>query len=198
MRQVALRALETCHYTSKSGNWDGIDDLENEHAECEAGCYRCLLSYYNQPDHDCIDRQDDEMLDFLCRLTRATHVCSRTSTAIGDTLEELMNMCTSSLEREWLQFLRKRSLRLPDKGQPYLADLNTRADFGYRSSQTLVYIDGPSHLTEAGRKADREIDSRLQDAGYSVVRFSTDKPSWPDIVRRYAWVFGHDAEGAAE
>ena len=39
--------------------------------DCEAGCYRCLLSYYNQPDHELIDRRDEQVLRLLCRLTRA-------------------------------------------------------------------------------------------------------------------------------
>ena len=28
------------------------------HAHCVKGCYRCLLSYYNQLDHELIDRTD--------------------------------------------------------------------------------------------------------------------------------------------
>ena len=28
-------------------------------AHCVKGCYRCLLSYYNQPDHELIDRTDE-------------------------------------------------------------------------------------------------------------------------------------------
>ena len=31
---------------------------DKEGAECVKGCYRCLLSYYNQPDHELIDRTD--------------------------------------------------------------------------------------------------------------------------------------------
>ena len=68
--RIARKALEVCHYTSKSGDWTGFSDLENQDDECEAGCYRCLLSYYNQPDHPQIDRRDEAMLDLLCRLTR--------------------------------------------------------------------------------------------------------------------------------
>lgn len=33
-----------------------LEDLPD--TECVAGCYRCLLSYYNQPDHAVIDRRD--------------------------------------------------------------------------------------------------------------------------------------------
>ena len=31
-------------------------------AQCVKGCYRCLLSYYNQPDHEHIDRTDADVL----------------------------------------------------------------------------------------------------------------------------------------
>jgi hypothetical protein len=40
-------------------------------ARCVAGCYRCLLSYFNQPDHELIDRRLDPALAFLIRLAFA-------------------------------------------------------------------------------------------------------------------------------
>ena len=40
-------------------------------ARCVAGCYRCLLSYYNQPDHELIDRTDREVKTILLRLARS-------------------------------------------------------------------------------------------------------------------------------
>src|SRR5208282_1380482 len=44
-------------------------DLERE--TCVAGCYRCLLSYYNQPDHELIDRRREEAIAILLSLARA-------------------------------------------------------------------------------------------------------------------------------
>ena len=41
------------------------------HARCVAGCYRCLLSYFNQPDHELIDRRQEPALQFLLRLAFA-------------------------------------------------------------------------------------------------------------------------------
>jgi hypothetical protein len=40
-------------------------------ADCVKGCYRCLLSYYNQPDHEVIDRTDSGALRVLLRLARS-------------------------------------------------------------------------------------------------------------------------------
>ena len=39
---------------------------------CVAGCYRCLLSYYNQPDHELVDRRDEAARTLILRLARAT------------------------------------------------------------------------------------------------------------------------------
>ena len=62
---VARQALQVCHFHSVSGEWNGIADLENTNAECEAGCYRCLLSYFNQVDHNSLDRQDEAVVNLL-------------------------------------------------------------------------------------------------------------------------------------
>ena len=188
--RIARKALEVCHYGSLSGNWSGPDDLDNSHDECEAGCYRCLLSYYNQPDHPHIDRQNPDMLDLLCRLTRGDHQRLEHEMASGDSSDELRNASTSSLEKEWLKFIESSGYRLPDRTQPYLEIYATRPDFAYAASQTLVYVDGPYHESMVRESADQAIDRRLADAGYTVVRFPTDRASWPTIVARYAWVFG--------
>jgi hypothetical protein len=47
---------------------------EHENAACVRGCYRCVLSYYNQPDHELIDRTDPAALLTLLRLARSTVV----------------------------------------------------------------------------------------------------------------------------
>ena len=185
---VARKALQVCHYSSISGDWSGVNDLQDHDDNCEAGCYRCLLSYYNQPEHPDIDRRNEEMLDLLCRLMRATQPV-RTEHH-GDSLEELLNASTSQLEKAWLDFLKERGHRLPDRAQPYLPVYATRPDFGYSSSQTLVYIDGPVHREELRDSADAEIDARLEDAGYTVIRFGPDPSTWQAVLSTFAWVFG--------
>jgi hypothetical protein len=45
--------------------------IEDEDARCVKGCYRCLLSYYNQPDHEQIDRTDNQVRTLLLRLARS-------------------------------------------------------------------------------------------------------------------------------
>ena len=198
IRRIARKALEVCHYESLSDDWTCFSDLEDQDPTCEAGCYRCLLSYYNQPDHQRIDRRNEAMLELLCRLTRAERKELTVTSATRDSYEEMMNACTSSLEKEWLGFLQAQDYYLPDRAQPYLSTYATRPDFAYSHSQTLIYIDGPIHEEQVRESADAEINQRLRDAGFTVVRFPPNRSAWDDIAREYAWVFGVGKARATE
>ncbi|GIK82734.1 MAG: hypothetical protein BroJett024_38390 [Alphaproteobacteria bacterium] len=44
--------------------------VSHEGEACVRGCYRCLLSYFNQPDHELIDRTSDEAKQMLVDLAR--------------------------------------------------------------------------------------------------------------------------------
>ena len=189
-QRVARQALQACHYASRSGRWIDANDLENQEKDCEAGCYVCLLSYYNQPDHALIDRQAPIVLDLLCRLVRSERRDLATLPDGGDLLQRLDNASSSSLEKAWLRFLREAGHHLPDKAQGYLEAYRTRPDFAYREHQALIYIDGPHHERETSRDRDAEITQRLEEAGYTVVRFPADRDEWPSIAETYAWIFG--------
>ncbi len=73
LSQVARAALELMHYDNVDAAMAeaAADALtEAPDARCVAGCYRCLLSYYNQPDHELINRIDGEVKTILLRLAR--------------------------------------------------------------------------------------------------------------------------------
>ena len=75
---VAREVLKLMHYDlPESYAGEDISQYEvrsgrnSDTLICEAGCYRCLLSYYNQPDHENIDRRDAEALDFLVAMSQS-------------------------------------------------------------------------------------------------------------------------------
>ena len=70
--RVARRALEVMHYREVDAAITALDpgQLVSDEVACVKGCYRCLLSYRNQPDHDRIDRTDAQALTMLLRLAR--------------------------------------------------------------------------------------------------------------------------------
>ena len=48
------RALELCHFNPDTGA--DLGKAEHAQEKCQAACYDCLLSYFNQPDHESLDR----------------------------------------------------------------------------------------------------------------------------------------------
>lgn len=191
IQKVARRALELCHFTSKSGKWLDADDLVDQEVACEAGCYRCLLSFYNQGDHTSINRKNPELLGLLCKLTRAERATRTRSGEQSETYLSLISATGSGLEREWLRYLHDNGYHLPDSAQPDLVErFNTRPDFAFSDHQILVFIDGPHHDREGTMALDDAISERLSNAGYTVVRFSWRKETWQARIREYQWVFG--------
>ncbi len=71
---VARRALAIMHLAVDEAMLpaDVAGLVDEPNTACVAGCYRCLLSYYNQPDHELIDRRDEPAREVLLRLARAT------------------------------------------------------------------------------------------------------------------------------
>ncbi len=84
-RAVARAALVTMHVEEAS--IDGASDdpaaLREAPARCVAGCYRCLLSYFNQPDHERIDRRNAQVLTVLLRLAASRSRPPSTGAADG-------------------------------------------------------------------------------------------------------------------
>jgi len=71
--KVAREALSIMHF-------DNVDEaivagdatllVDRDGDACVRGCYRCLLSYFNQPDHELIDRASIEAKQMLIDLAR--------------------------------------------------------------------------------------------------------------------------------
>src|SRR5690606_28840437 len=59
---VARKALQVMHFDlgdDASLPSDPHQLVDQPNTACVAACYRCLMSYYNQPDHELIDRRDE-------------------------------------------------------------------------------------------------------------------------------------------
>lgn len=74
---VARAALSLMHFERVSeAIAEGDPELltDDPKAECARACYRCLLSYFNQPDHELIDRGDSAAKRMLIDLARGAPV----------------------------------------------------------------------------------------------------------------------------
>jgi very-short-patch-repair endonuclease len=177
---LARRALAVCHFNP--------DTLEDEYAdECGQACYRCLLSYGNQTDHQLLDRTS--IREILSELLGAE---TRPAGGAGTREERMLALrskCDSKLEQKWLAALDALVLSPPSDGQYLIEACRTRPDFFYRDFNAAIYVDGPPHDTPEQIRADEEITRKLQEAGYIVIRFHH-KAEWREIFLRHPDVFG--------
>lgn len=103
LRRVARTALSLMHF-------DGVDEaiaegdaslLVNQSDTCVRGCYRCLLSYFNQPDHEKIDRTSHEAKQFLVDIARGDRHLTNTRS-------------DSPQDSGWLSVFKQSGLPAPD------------------------------------------------------------------------------------
>jgi ATP-dependent helicase YprA (DUF1998 family)/very-short-patch-repair endonuclease len=184
--RVARNALYLCHFDPESGS----DLGKAEHAEenCQAACYDCLLSYYNQPDHPSLDRHLAHEL--LIKIRDANVVVSPVEKPRATHLEELKRLCDSGLEREFLDFLESHTLRLPARAQHFYESYKTRPDFSYTDENpAFVYVDGPPHDFPERQKRDKGQTAMLESQGITVIRFHH-RDNWLEIIRKHPSIFG--------
>lgn len=197
---IAAKALEVMHFRAPPAgqSWQRdqlVEEVDDRGAPfCEAGCYRCLLSYYNQPDHPLIDRKDRAaeglLLDLLCRLTRARASQGTQGRAPEEHDAELGRTVGSTLEKAWLDHVAEHGYRKPDRGQHTIPGAQACADFFYDDLNLAVFIDGPHHEANAQREKDATVDRRLDELGYLVVRFPKETGAWSAIFARNVDLFG--------
>lgn len=185
-KRVARSALQLCHFNPDTG----VDLGKAEHApeQCQAACYDCLLSYFNQPDHPKLDRH--LVRDLLMSLADATVKSSPVELPRAEHLTQLNRLCDSSLEKRWLDFLEQRNLRLPQKAQQLYKEYGTRPDFTYTGDNpAFIYVDGPPHDYPDRQARDATLNAQLSSAGITVVRFHHED-DWVQIIRRHPSIFG--------
>ncbi|MHC9166378.1 DEAD/DEAH box helicase [Pseudomonas aeruginosa] len=178
---VADKALQLIHYRApQNGVW-ALDDLpslersdELGNHQCEAGCYQCLLSYFNQPDHEHINRRNADVLKLLVALANAQvqpPMDSPTAAAPGASADEPLDA--------WLTALRQAGAMQPDALNVPVNNGAAIAAAQYKSSRALVFLS----------TVDEQTTSVLQDKGWQVLDFS-DASRWPQQFAAHADVFG--------
>jgi len=185
--QVATEALKLCHFDVETG-----DDLA-EKEKCSRACYRCLLSYANQPDHRLLNRF--LIRDFLLQLRQAVTTRQAGGRSYEDHYQWLKERIdpNSSLEAQFLESLFNSHRRLPDRTQfrPE-PDVFAEADFYYDRDGLkgiAVFVDGPHHDEPTQREKDQRERKKLEDLGYRVIAIRYDQPML-DQIQAYADILG--------
>lgn len=191
LAEVARVALALCHVDPDTG----ADDPGAAAEPCEAACYDCVLSYYNQSDHDLLDRR--LVVEALRDLLTAQVHPSRGTVDRASMVERLDRATMSSLEREWLGKVESSGLQLPTAAGQRVVEADTTPDFLYADHFVAVYVDGPPHDGASTAQVDRDATDRLRALGWSVLRFRYDQQDrWLALFASRPDVFGPQALGA--
>lgn len=180
LAEVASTALQMMHFRAPAdGNWSfaalpGLEEKRvvdgRETRICEAGCYQCLLSYFNQPDHEAINRLDEQTLRMLTALANADVVEVGSTDAAG---------AADGTLRRWLDALNARKLRRPDATSVPVNGGAGAADAQYRAARALVFLSAPPD----------GVTYYVRDRGYRVIQFG-EEATWPQTFARHTDVFG--------
>ena len=131
--------------------------------------YDDLLSYYNQRDHKIIDRRlIKDALEKL-RVCTIEIQANQSFGSYDDHYQTLLRGMdpNSSTEREFLDYLYKNGLRLPDAAQKRVEGLYVQPDF-YYEPRLWVFCDGTPHDDAVIKAADDEIRQAIMAMGDEV------------------------------
>jgi len=186
--QVAREALRLSHVDPESG-----EELSDSGEPCATACYECLLSYSNQRVHRHLDRH--RVQSFLLDLATSTATLQTAGRPYDDQYAWLLQHLdpASTFERQFVDYLYQRKLRLPDDAQNRPSpELFVQPDFYYnRDGQrpVCVFVDGPAHAAARQDAHDRASREALEDAGYRVVVIGFGQPL-DEQVAAHQDVFG--------
>ncbi|MEU0241865.1 protein kinase [Nocardiopsis sp. NPDC006198] len=180
LARAARTALGICHMDEA-----GVDTG----TACARGCYDCLLTYGNQGHHQHIDRR--LIRDLLLRLADSETLPTGQGVSRTEQMKRLSFESDTSLEQDFVTWLKDHGHRLPDDAQVLVAEASAKPDFVYRlpGAQVAVFVDGPVHRDARVAERDAEAEERLEDAGWEVVRIPHDA-EWAPIIARYESFFG--------
>jgi superfamily II DNA or RNA helicase len=170
---VVARARELLHEGDPEGG-------------CEKACYDCLLSFYNQRDHERMDRR------LVLPWFQALEELDVEPEVAEDEFSALEIQCQSDLERQVLRAIQDRGVPLPDAAQETLYDRDGSplavVDFFYRRGRIAVFVDGSPHHRDYVQAADEQKRRRLRALGYRIVVARGEEPETGlhDLAERLA------------
>lgn len=176
LAQVARQALRVMHYEiPDEGPLPAPEQLRDlPDVKCVAGCYRCLLSYFNQPDHELIDRRDTGALQLLWRMAHVT-TSLQAQTDVPDLPPDAPVM------PGWVgQWQALRTQHAPDLPLPASAE-----------TEGHVVLHWPDHYAAVALPdTPRELQAAWEDRGYSFIRFPADTAAWSPLFQRVVRLLG--------
>lgn len=179
-RKIIKEAYKICYFK----------DGEDVNPDVGPASYSDLLSYYNQRYHDRIDRHYiKEQLEKLMNCN-FDHRGKSTFGSYEEQYEFLKKHLdpNSSTELEFINYLRKHDLKLPDYAQYDIPDIYVKPDFYYKDENAVIFCDGTPHDNPEIKRQDQAKRDALINKGYDVIVYYY-KDSLDELVKKRNDVF---------
>ncbi len=175
---VAKEALSIMHFDLENGLPAAATALTDvQGISCVAACYRCLMSYYNQPDHELLDRRDENARMLLWRLAHA-----KLNNLDQQPAAPTQEAGTSSTSVDPLAAFMKKAqdfdLPAPDP-EPLRAD-----------GQLLPLVWRGSYVAASLAELNSEALAELRQKGFEVVVLGNDSGAWSKPLADLAKLLG--------
>lgn len=179
--EVARKAIEIMHFEAPDEDAQGAPAhqlVSKPESQCVAACYRCLMSYYNQPDHDLLDRRDTRAQALLLRLARASLRERMPARSRRSSVPSLPPATDASPTIRFLAHIRPYSLPQPDE-TPLTVDgvtvpLAWRTDYVAASFEPLG----------------ADAISAFADVGFELIVLGEDELEWEKSAKDLAAKLG--------
>ncbi len=139
---------------------------------CVRACYTCLLHYYNQRDHDKIDKRLVETLLRELSLERSApgelHQGSKPDDGSGRRAESPIELLLDAAMRRHLPPFERQGEVFAEDGK-----LVSRPDMLFPAQRVAIYADGHAyHTTPSQIENDNRIRNRMRELGYKILAFT--------------------------
>jgi hypothetical protein len=178
LARVAREALKIMHFQLNEESLpEDINSLvdDESHTNCVAGCYKCLMSYFNQTDHELLDRRDNLAKSVLLKLAKSI----TQNLGVESTLKAgEFPTASIDLDPDWLIEAKKNSIPLPDK-TPLAVD-GFQIPTVWRSHYVVALFGSLS------------VDKmkHIEDKGFTAILFNVDRSNWNVAFKELANAFG--------
>jgi Lhr-like helicase len=185
LAEVARQALAIMHFeVAESLPVTASTLVDVAGTTCVAACYRCVMSYYNQPDHELLDRRNQDARSLLLRiahskLTGIEPVGSPKAPPTDSAPPPFTHH--SPLTASWLEHVRSLDLPAPDP-EPLGANGLT-VPLAWRSYYVAAAFETPS----------AELLAALSEKGFEIVVLGLDASAWVDSAPILARLLGRSA-----
>ncbi|NMC72417.1 MAG: DEAD/DEAH box helicase [Myxococcales bacterium] len=153
------------------------DVLQNCATACDTACYSCLKHFYNQQDHDVLNRH--EAINLLADLTQPLEMEHAVPAVTFQPMPDAKKT-DSNAELDFGEICRKRGFPVPPAQQfrvSFEDGSYTDADWAYPDRKVLVFIDGMSaalHGDPRRRARDKLLRAKARLKGFQVVEITAE------------------------